>query len=62
MFRHRLLSLCAYDAAAMMIEAETVKGGELEEALRRLFMDARVHYLHLHNAGPGCYNCTVVRA
>ena len=62
MFRHRLLSVRAYDADAMMIGAETVKGGELEDALRRLFSDARVHYLHLHNAGPGCYNCKVVRA
>lgn len=62
MFRHRLLSVRAYDTAAMMIAAETVKGGELEDALRRLFTDTRVNYLHLHNAGPGCYNCTVVRA
>lgn len=62
MFRHRLLSLRAYDTAAMMIGAETVPGGELADALRRLFTDACVSYLHLHNAGPGCYNCKVVRA
>ena len=62
MFRHRLLSIRAYDGAAMMVGAEVVKGSELEEAIRRLFADESVSYLHVHNAQPGCYNCSVVRA
>lgn len=62
MFRHRLLSIRGYDAAAMMVGAEVVKGSELEDAIRRLFADGRISYLHVHNAGPGCYNCQVVRA
>lgn len=62
MFRHRLLSVRAYDAAAMMVGAEVVNGTEIEDAIRRLFSDERVSYLHVHNARPGCYNCTVVRA
>lgn len=62
MFRHRLLSVRAYDAGAMMIGAEVVKGDALEDAIGRGFADERVSYLHIHNAIPGCYNCRVVRA
>jgi hypothetical protein len=62
MFRHRLLSIRAYDRAAMMVGAEVVKGSEMEEAIQRLFGDESVSYLHIHNAQPGCYNCSVVRA
>ena len=62
MFRHRLLSIRGYDEAAMMVDAEVVMGSELEDAIRRLFSDDRVNYLHVHNAGPGCYNCLVERA
>jgi len=62
MFRHRLLSVRAYDAAAMLIGTEVVKGTELEGTIQRLFADECAGYLHVHNAGPGCYNCRVVRA
>ncbi len=62
MFRHRLLSLRAYDAAAMLVGAEVVEGSQLEVAIRDLFCDDSVDYLHVHNAKPGCYNCLVVRA
>ena len=62
MFRHRLLSVRGYDAAAIMVAAEVVQGGKLEDAIQRIFADDGVRYLHIHNAGPGCYNCAVVRA
>jgi hypothetical protein len=62
MFRHRLLSVRAYDAAALLIGAEVAKGTDLEAVIARLFTDEKVRYLHVHNAGPGCYNCCVVRA
>ena len=62
MFRHRLLSIRAYDRAAMMVGAEVTQGTELEAAIGRLFTNQGVSYLHIHNAGPGCYNCRVVRA
>lgn len=58
----RLLSVRAYDKAAMMVGAEIVQGGELEPAIQRLLGDDRVSYLHVHNARPGCFNCRVVRA
>jgi hypothetical protein len=62
MFRHRLLSLRAYDRDAMMINAAAADGTDLEAAIRDLFANPAVAYLHVHNARPGCYNCRVDRA
>ena len=62
MFRHRLLSLRGYTAAAMMVRAEVVHGRALEAGLQRLFALDNVTYLHIHNASPGCFNCCVLRA
>jgi hypothetical protein len=62
MFRHRLLSIRGYDEQALMVGADVVRGEVLEEAIKRLFDDSNVSYLHIHNAKPGCFNCRVVRA
>lgn len=62
MLRHRLLSVRGYDADKLMIEADTTMGSELEALLIQLFDNNRVQYIHVHNAGPGCFNCLVERA
>jgi hypothetical protein len=62
MFSHRLLSVRAYNEAAMMKSARVVEGGTLEEAIKDFFTDETISYLHIHNAAPGCFNCTVQRA
>src|SRR3990167_4313911 len=62
MFRERLLSVRAYDAADMMIDADVVNGAELEQHIQRFFANEVVSYLHIHNARPGCYNCKEARA
>ena len=62
MFTHRLLSVRGYDEAGMLVDSEVVDGSDLEDAICRFFTDENVSYLHLHNAAPGCYNCSVVRA
>jgi len=62
MFRHRLLSLRAYDFAATLVKALVVRGTELEEGITTMFADQAVGYLHIHNAGPGCFNCLAERA
>ena len=62
MFRHRLLSLRAYDAGAMLVGSEVLEGRDLEAGIARLFADGNARYLHVHNARPGCYNCRVDRA
>jgi len=62
MLGHRLLSVRGYDAAAIMVGTEVVDGSKLDDAIRRLFTRESISYLHIHNAGAGCYNCRVVRA
>jgi hypothetical protein len=60
--RKRLLSLRAYDGAAMMIAADVSDGAELEALIARLFEDPRAAYLHVHFARQGCYAARVDRA
>lgn len=59
--RQRLLSVRAYDAGALMVEADVVDGGELESVVERLFSDPLAQYLHVHFARPGCYACRIDR-
>ena len=60
--RRRLLSLRAYDAAGMLREADVAEGRELPALVARMFADAGVAYIHVHNARPGCYSCRIDRA
>jgi hypothetical protein len=62
MFNDRLLSVRAYGETAMMKGARVVEGRALEETIRNFFADETVSYLQIHNAAPGCFNCTVQRA
>lgn len=59
--RIRLLSIRAFDADGMMVDADVVHGQESEPVIRRLLNDRRVDYLHIHNAKPGCYAARVDR-
>lgn len=62
LLRLRLLSVRAYDANALMVDADVVDGRELESAVARLFSDRQVNYLHVHFARPGCFACRIDRA
>lgn len=62
LLRLRLLSVRAYDADGLMVDADVVDGRELESVINRLFNEARVDYLHIHFARPGCFACRVHRA
>ena len=62
MFRHRLLSVRAFDAAGMMTDADIVEGAHLENLIVRMLTRSSVDCLHLHNAKPGCYAAMVKRA
>jgi Protein of unknown function (DUF1203) len=57
----RLLSLRAYDGIDMLAGAEVIKSAEIEPSIQRLFADASVAYIHVHNARPGCYSCRIDR-
>lgn len=59
--RTRLMSVRAYDADDLIVDAEVIEGALIEQAITRMFADGRVRYLHLHNARRGCYSCRVDR-
>lgn len=61
MLLHRQFSVRAHDGIALMVGAAVTQGDELEHALTNLLEDDSVAYVHIHNAGPGCYNCSVER-
>ncbi len=61
MLIHRLLSLRAYNEAGMMLDSRTLNGSELRFTLCQMFENMEIAYIHIHNAGPGCYNCKAER-
>jgi hypothetical protein len=61
MLERRLLSLRAYDAQAMLQNAEVVEGTRLRTSLTALFAIPEVAYVDIHNARPGCFNCRALR-
>ena len=55
MFRHRLLSVRAFDASGVMIDADVVEGERLESLIEPMLENEDTEYLHIHNARLGCY-------
>jgi hypothetical protein len=58
----RVMSVRAYNDKGMMVNASVTLGKELKSQIEEFFGDAKISYLHLHNAGAGCYSCRVERA
>jgi Protein of unknown function (DUF1203) len=59
---NRLLSLRAFSAAGMLVDADVSEGAGLRAGIERLLAREEVAYLHVHNARPGCYAARVDRA
>ncbi len=59
--RIRLLSIRAFDANGMMVDADVVHGNACVPVLEKLLEQPRIDYLHIHNAKPGCYAARVDR-
>jgi Protein of unknown function (DUF1203) len=59
--RTRLLSLRAYDAAGMMLDADVVDGQDIESVIARFFASPHIAYIHAHNAKRGCYSGRIDR-
>ena len=55
----RLISVRAYDAQGMMIDAAVCEGGLVAAEIERCFSSGVVAYLQLHNAKQGCFSCQV---
>lgn len=60
--RPRMLSVRAYDVAGLMVDAAVEHGENIEAVLTRLFTRADTDYVHIHNAGRGCFACRAERA
>ncbi|MDO9489141.1 MAG: DUF1203 domain-containing protein [Sphingomonadaceae bacterium] len=60
--RIRPISLRAFDAAGMMIDADLADGAAIAPLISRFFADASVAYLHAHYAERGCYAARIERA
>lgn len=60
--RARPLSLRAFDAADMMVDADLVDGAEAEALIERFLADPAVAYIHAHYARRGCYAGRIQRA
>jgi hypothetical protein len=60
--RIRPLSLRAFDAKDMMVDADLVEGAEAEAPIERFLADPRVAYIHAHYARRGCYAGRIDRA
>lgn len=60
--RERMMSLRAFDARDLMVEAELSAGPELESLIRRLLARANVNYIQAHYAKRGCYAARITRA
>jgi hypothetical protein len=58
----RPLSVRAYGADGMMVDADVTPGKRLEPLLERFFGDDAVSYVHVHYARRGCYAARVERA
>jgi uncharacterized protein DUF1203 len=60
--RERLLSLRAFDARGMMVDADIAEGANAEALIERLLANPEVDYLHAHFARRGCFAARIERA
>lgn len=58
----RQLSLRGFDRQHLQIHTAVVDGSEIQSAARDMLAQAGVEYVHVHNAGPGCFAVRVERA
>ena len=59
--RKRLLSLRAFSAKHMMVDADVVEGEAAIPVIERLFDNPKVAYIQAHYAKPGCFAATIGR-
>ena len=62
MLQIRLLSVRAFDANGMMVDADVVDGHDVEPVIERMLSTRSVDFLHIHNAKRGCFIARAERA
>jgi len=60
--RTRLLSLRAFSAGDLIVDADVVEGRGARDLILRLFSDPRTAYIHAHYAKHGCFAARIDRA
>jgi hypothetical protein len=60
--QRRMLSLRAFDAAHMMVDATLVDGRQARETVEQLLGNDAVAYIQAHYAQRGCYAARIERA
>jgi hypothetical protein len=60
--RERLLSVRAFDASGMMVDADVAEGRDVEPLVARMLGRTDVAYLHAHFARRGCFAARIERA
>ena len=60
-FEKRVLSLRAFDADGMMVDAALAQPGEADALIRRLFENDWVDHIDAHNATRGCFSARIER-
>jgi Protein of unknown function (DUF1203) len=58
----RILSVRGFDDHGMLVDADVIDGKALVPLIDRLFENATISCLHVHNAKQGCYSGRVDRA
>jgi hypothetical protein len=52
------MSVRAYDASGMLVDADVMTGEEVGERAAAM-LEVGAEFVHVHNARPGCYMCTI---
>ena len=60
--RSRWLSVRAFDAGHLMVDADLVEGSALESLIERFLANPDIAYLQAHYAKRGCYAARIERA
>jgi hypothetical protein len=60
--RLRQISLRAFDADDLMVDADVVDGRDMESVIERFFADPHVAYIQAHYAKRGCYAARIDRS
>jgi hypothetical protein len=58
---HRILSLRAFDATGMMVDATLAQPGQADEPIRAMLANPVVDHIDAHNAIRGCFAARVER-
>jgi hypothetical protein len=59
--RLRQISLRAFDAEDLMVDADLVDGREMESVIERFFANPHIAYIQAHYAKRGCYAARIDR-